>query len=375
MRTIALPLLVFRITGSALNLGLTFALEWFSFGIFSLVGGSLADRVNRKRMMIGSDLMRFAIILSFALGYESRWLSLPLLYGGIVLHAICGAIFNGGQVTSIPYVVGKSRATEAVAALTGTESAVNTIMPPIGGALFGLLGPLPALVVNAATYLASIASLAVVHDLGPEESMGLPRFRHVLDDVKIGFQFLLADRSMRIASFCSLFANVFGMMQTTALVPFVKRDLDGSDFLVGVAFGALGAGSVLGAALAPRLHVPFGKIVVAAYVLGWILYVPVAFTHNFTVAATALFFAAIPSGAYLAHILGWRMRVIPEDTVGRVFGAARLLVLCGTLPGALIGGAITDAYGARFTIAASLGASLIIVLYVASSPTLRREAR
>ena len=375
MRTIALPLLVFRITGSALNLGLTFALEWFSFGIFSLVGGSLADRVNRKRMMIGSDLMRFAIILSFALGYESRWLSLPLLYGGIVLHAICGAIFNGGQVTSIPYVVGKSRATEAVAALTGTESAVNTIMPPIGGALFGLLGPLPALVVNAATYLASIASLAVVHDLGPEESMGLPRFRHVLDDVKIGFQFLLADRSMRIASFCSLFANVFGMMQTTALVPFVKRDLDGSDFLVGVAFGALGAGSVLGAALAPRLRVPFGKIVVAAYVLGWVLYVPVAFTHNFTVAATALFFAAIPSGAYLAHILGWRMRVIPEDTVGRVFGAARLLVLCGTLPGALIGGAITDAYGARFTIAASLGASLIIVLYVASSPTLRREAR
>ena len=375
MRTIALPLLVFRITGSALNLGLTFALEWFSFGIFSLVGGSLADRVNRKRMMIGSDLMRFAIILSFALGYESRWLSLPLLYGGIVLHAICGAIFNGGQVTSIPYVVGKSRATEAVAALTGTESAVNTIMPPIGGALFGLLGPLPALVVNAATYLASIASLAVVHDLGPEESMGIPRFRHVLDDVKIGFQFLLADRSMRIASFCSLFANVFGMMQTTALVPFVKRDLDGSDFLVGIAFGALGAGSVLGAALAPRLHVPFGKIVVAAYVLGWVLYVPVAFTHNFTVAATALFFAAIPSGAYLAHILGWRMRVIPEDTVGRVFGAARLLVLCGTLPGALIGGAITDAYGARFTIAASLGASLIIVLYVASSPTLRREAR
>src|SRR5581483_9605910 len=115
LRTIALPLLVFKITGSALNLGLTFALEWFSFGIFSLVGGSLADRMNRKRLMIGCDFLRFAIILAFAIGYEARWLTLPLLYGGIVLHAICGAIFNGGQASSIPYVVGKDRATKAVA--------------------------------------------------------------------------------------------------------------------------------------------------------------------------------------------------------------------------------------------------------------------
>src|ERR1700738_2904535 len=70
LRTIAIPLLVFQLTGSALNLGLTYALEFFPFGVFSLVGGSLADRLDRRRLMIVCDAVRFAIIASFALAYH-----------------------------------------------------------------------------------------------------------------------------------------------------------------------------------------------------------------------------------------------------------------------------------------------------------------
>lgn len=354
---------------------MTYALEWWSFGLFSLVGGSLADRVNRKQLMIVCDVLRSALILTFALGYRGGWLTLTFLYSGIVLHAICGAIFNGGQASSIPYVVGKARATRAVAVLTGTESAVNTVSTPFGGALFGLIGPLPALLVNAATYLASVASLGAIRDLGPEETGRLPRLGHVVDDVRIGFRFLFADRAMRLISFASLAGNFIGFIEYTALVPFIKRDLAGSDFAVGIAFGAIGAGSVLGSALAPRLHLHFGRIVVIAYVLGWLLYVPVAFTHSFVVAAVALCLNAIPSGAYIAHVLGWRMRIIPEDTVGRVFGAVRLLVLLGTMPGALIGGAMADAFGARTTIIAALAATLAPAIFVCANKTIREEAR
>jgi MFS family permease len=375
LRTIALPLLVFKITGSALNLGVTYALEWWSFGIFSLVGGSLADRVNRKTLMIACDVLRSAIILAFALGYRAGWLTLPLLYAGIVLHASCGAVFNGGQASSIPYVVGKARATRAVAVLSGTESAVGTVSTPLGGALFGLMGPLPALLVNAVTYLASVASLGTIRDLGPEQTSGLPRFRHIAGDVRIGFRFLFADRAMRLISLASLFGNFLGMMEYTALVPLIKRNLGGSDFSVGIAFGALGAGSVVGAVLAPRLHASFGKIVVAAYVLGWIAYLPIAWTQSFTVLTIALFLSAIPGAAYLAHVLGWRMRVIPEETVGRVFGAVRLLVLFGLMPGALMGGAVADAFGARTAIVAALAGSLCSVVFVCFNRTIREESR
>ena len=374
LRTIALPLLVFKLTGSALNLGLTFSLEWFSFGVFSLVGGSLADRLNRKRLMISADIVRSLIILSFALGYRGGWLSLPLLYGGIVLHTACGAIFNGGQASSIPYVLGKDRATRAVSALIGTESAVNTAVPPLGGAIFGLFGPFPALIVNAATYLASIFSLSVIRDLGPETVTGFPRAHHVASDIAVGFRFLFGDNAMRIVTFASFMSNFFASIGFTAYVPFIKRDLGGNDLSVGIVFGAMGAGTVLGALLVSRVHVPFGKMMVIGYLWG-LLQFGLLWSHSTVLAAIVLGILSVGGGWTVSATLGWRMRIIPEETVGRVFGAARLIVLGGTLPGALLGGVIADVYDARTAIAASTIGIACVVVWVVANRTVREERR
>ena len=353
---------------------MTFALEYFAFGLFSLVGGSLADRLDRKRLMIVCDIVRFVIIATFGLGYVGNWLSVGLIYGGITLHAICGAIFLGGQASSIPYVVGKERGTNAIAALIATESAVGTVVPPLGGALFGLVGPLPALVVNAATYVVSVLSLGVIRDLGPEETTGLPQLRHVADDIALGFRFLFADPAMRAVSLASFVANFFGLLGFTAYIPFIKRDLGGTDLSVGIVLGAIGAGSVLGAALAPRVHWPFGKIVIWSYMCA-LVWLPLLWTHSLIVTTLVLGLGAIPSGLYISHVLGWRMRIIPEGTVGRVFGAVRLLVLCGTLPGALIGGAIADTYGARMAIAVSILGTYAVVVWLFANRTVREERR
>lgn len=340
-----------------------------------MVGGSFGDRVNRKKLMIGTDLVRFAIILAFALGYRTGWLSMPLLYGGIALHAACGAIFNGGQAGSIPYVLGKQRATQAMAALTGTEFLVNTIAPPIGGAMFALAGPLPALLTNAATYVASLLSLGAIRDLGPETTSGLPHVRHIVGDVRIGFRFLLGDRAMTLITVSSFVGNFFSMLGFTAYVPFIKHDLGGTDFTVGVVFGATGAGAVLGAILAPHVRVPFGKLMTGSYV--WTLVMlPLIWTHSAIVMAIVLGVnAVINVGVCLAHILGWRMRVIPAETVGRVFGAVRLLALGGTLPGALVGGVLADAYGARTAIITSLAGTYALAIWFVTNRTVREEAR
>jgi MFS family permease len=375
LRTIAIPLLVFKVTGSALNLGFTFALEYFAFGAFSLIGGSLADRINRKELMIACDIVRFLIIAAFAVAYDAGWLSVGMVYGGIVLHASCGAIFNGGQASSIPYVLGKDRATRAVAALQGTESVMNTIAPPVGGALFGMIGPLPALIVNAVTYVASLGSLSIIRDLGPERASGVPTLREIGHDIALGFRFLLADRAMRLLTQSSFIGNFIGMVGFVAVVPFVKRVLGGSDFDVGVVYGALGFGAVIGALIAPRLKMGFGKILMLGYIFAPIVELPLLWTANIVVAAVVWCLASVASGFTIAHIISWRMRVIPEESVGRVFGAVRLLVLCGTLPGAILGGAIADRFGARPAIAVGILGSMVIVAWLFSHKTARDEAR
>jgi MFS family permease len=377
LRLIAIPLLVYHLTGSALSIGITYALELGPFALFGLIGGSLADRLDRRRIMILCDAVRFVVMAMFALGYARGFLTLPLLYAGIVLLSIAAAIFVGAQASSIPYLIGKSRATQAIAALFAAEQLSLTILPPIGGALFALVGPLPALAANAGMYLVSQGLLTAVRTLGPETPSGLPRPSDVLADIAIGFGFAWRDAALRTMSIFSLAFNLFALMTGAVLIPFLKRDFGASDAVVGYALGIGAIGALVGSWLAGRVPKlwPFGRVIVISYACDGLLFVPVMLTHNLIV---AIAFLTITNACVLfeiAQIVGWRMRVTPEHLVGRVFGSVRLVVLIGTVPGALVGGALADRYGARVPIVVSGIGYLAMALAIAAFPSIRRERR
>jgi MFS family permease len=377
LRLIAIPLLVYHLTGTALSVGWTYALELGPFALFGLVGGSLADRLDRRSLMIGADVVRFAVLALFGLGYAFGFLSLGLLYAGIVTISLAAAVFMGGQASSIPFLLGKERATRATSVLMAAEQTTLTILPPIGGAFFALVGPLPALAINALTYLISQGSLALVPTLGPHAPSGLPTYREVRADIATGFRFMWGDRAMRAISAASFCLNFFGLMAGAVLIPFLKRDFGASDLVVGYALGCGAIGAVAGSWFAGRVPAswPFGRLLLVAYALDGVLFVPVMFTHHLVI---AIGFLSLTNGCALfeiAQIVGWRMRITPAELVGRVFGAVRLVALGGTVPGALAGGLIADRYGARAAmIVAGLG-YLGMALAVAAVPAIRRERR
>jgi len=377
LRIIAIPLLVYHLTGSALSVGVTYALELGPFALFGLVGGSLADRLDRRMLMIACDAVRFLVMAFFAVGYATKVLTLPALYAGIVAISIAAAVFVGGQASTIPYLLGKHRATKAMSALLAAEQLSQTILPPVGGALFALVGPLPALIANACTYLVSQISIAAVPGLGPDAPGRLPSLRVVASDVGVGFRAMWADRGLRSFSGVSLAFNFFGLMAGAVLIPFLKRDFGASDAVVGYSLGVGAIGAVVGSWVAG--HVPhswrFGRMMVVAYALDGLLFVPVMFTHNLALAVT---FLALTNGCVLfevAQLIGWRMRIIPEELVGRVSGAARFIALLGTVPGALAGGALADHFGARSAILVAGYGYLALALALAAIPSIRSERR
>jgi MFS family permease len=377
LRTIAIPLLVYHLTNSASALGLTYALEFLPFAVFGLVGGSLADRLDRRRLMIACDFVRFTIMALFAIGYATGLLSLPLLYTGITLISVAAAVFMGGQSSSIPYLLGKERATEAVAALIATEQATVLITPPIGGALFAITGALPALIINALTYLWSQVTIAIADGFGPDEPSGLPSTREVVADIATGFRFMWADAPMRSLTLLGGIFNFFGLMTGAVFIPFLKRDFGASDLVVGYALGVGAIGAVIGSMAAGRVQRrwPLGRVLAVAFTLDGLLFLPVMFTGNLL---TAIVFLSLTNACVtfeIAQIVGWRMRIIPEDLVGRVFGAVRLVVLIGTVPGAIVGGALADHFGARLPIIVSGVGYIATALLVWLAPALRREAR
>jgi predicted MFS family arabinose efflux permease len=294
-----------------------------------------------------------------------------------VVISTCAAAFLGGQSSSIPYMLGRERSTEAIAVLIASENTSNLVTPVIGGALFAYFGPLPALTLNALTYLASQISLSRIPSLGPETAAGVPSMRHLADDIVLGFRLLWGDATMRIQAVAGLVFNFFGFGSYAILIPFLKKGFGATDQQVGIFLGISAVGAVAGAAFAARYSRlwPFGKALTTAYVLDAFLFVPVVLVSNVWVAA--IFWAASNTVANfeVAQIIGFRMRVTPEEMIGRVMGAVRLLVLSSIAPGVLIFGYVADHFSPHAAMWIGCVGFIVMALAAVSLPALRNETR
>jgi len=232
-------------------------------------------------------------------------------------------------------------------------------------------------VATAASYLISQLSVAAVDTFGPDDRMGLDSIHDVRRDVIEGFRFLLADVPMRVMSSLSCVFNFFGFVAAAALIPFFKHDLGATDLSVGYAFGVGAVGSVVGSYVAGRMPstVSFGRVLTIAYLLDGALFVPVMLTHSLPIAVTFLALTNACVMFEIAQIVGWRTRVTPDGLVGRVFGAARLVALSGTVPGAILGGVLADRFGARLPIAVAGWGYLVMAVAITCIPAIRNERR
>ncbi|HEV3154662.1 MAG TPA: MFS transporter [Candidatus Baltobacteraceae bacterium] len=377
LRTLAVPLLVYRLTGSALSTGVSYICEIAPFAVFGLIGGSLADRLDRRTLMIGTDAVRCAIMALFALLYARHALTIPMLYGGLVLLSICAAVFMGGQASSIPFLLGRDRGTQAVAALAAAENTSNLITPVAGGALFSIFGPFPALAANALTYLLSQLSLARIPTLGPHETHGVPSLRHVTQDVRLGFSVLLADRGLRAQTFFSFALNTIGFGAYAVLIPFLKGGFHATDAQVGIFLGISACGAVCGSLVAGKFasRWPFGYALCVAYAIDAVLFLPVILTKNMWIAGVFWAIGNACAQFEVAQIVGFRLRVIPEELVGRVFGVVRLIVLFGIAPGVIAFGTIADKWGAHRAMEISAFGYLVLAFAAIASPAIRQERR
>jgi MFS family permease len=377
LRTLAVPLLAYHITHSALSTGAAFICEVAPFSLFSLVGGSLADRLDRRRLMIGCDAIRFAVMAFFAIAYWQHVLTLPMIYGGLIVISICAAAFMGGQSSCIPYLLGRERSTEAIAVLIASENASNLVTPVIGGAVFAFFGPLPALIVNALTYLASQMSLAVIPSLGPDEVQGVPSPRHLAADVALGFRQLWSDAAMRAQSLAGFSFNFFGFGCYAILIPFLKKGFGASDQVVGIFFGISAAGALIGAWLASRWATrwPFGRALTIAYLLDALAFLPVVLVQNVWLVAFFWALSNTIANFEIAQIIGFRLRVTPEHMIGRVMGAVRLFVLSGIAPGVLIFGWVADNRSPLTAMWIACIGYIVIALAALMTPAIRNERR
>lgn len=140
----ALPLLVYKLTGSALNLGISAAANFLPYLLFGLIIGALTDRVDRKRMMILTDLGRALTIASIPLMAVLGLLSVWWIYGVGFVASTLTICFDSGEFAAIPNLVKQDDLVTANGRIQASYSGASVAGPVLAGLLVAI-APLPTL--------------------------------------------------------------------------------------------------------------------------------------------------------------------------------------------------------------------------------------
>src|SRR5579859_1125067 len=246
--TVVLPILVYRLTGSALQTALLAGIAILPYLGFGLVAGALADRWDRRRLMIGCDLLNASLLGTIPLAAAFGVLTLFQIYLVAVLSATAFVWFDAANFGALPTLVGRERLVVANSYLWSGETLINILGPSLAGLLAALLGPAPAIGADALSYGLSAASLLLIrralHRPRPAALAG-PIYRQTLADIRSGLRFLWQHDLVRALTLLGFGVSLTGGAVAGLLVVYAVRGLGvpAADACIGLLFtaGAVGA--------------------------------------------------------------------------------------------------------------------------------------
>ena len=369
----ALPLLVFKLTHSATNMALTTASNLLPYLLFGLVLGAMVDRVNRKRMMLLTDVARGCVILVLPLLALSGSLQVWVIYAVAFVQSTLGILFDCGEFAAIPSLVGRNDLVAANGRIMATNSAGQVVGPILAGVLVTLMSPANLLFFDAASFLVSAASLALIRRSfnAPDSRPPSEGVAGLLKDVRAGLQYVLSHPVLRSISLMMALINFVGATEFSQLVLFAKRVLNATDSQVALLYAAGAAGVVIvSMAAAPiRRRLSFAVTALGALVISGVTVTAMALIGSYP-AALVLWAASAGFGLLLNINTGsLRQAIVPSHLYGRVISVAGVLAWSAIPLGALAGAAAIRLTGSVADVYAVTGVlTALIALSFAFSP-------
>ncbi len=370
-QTVVLAWLAFDLTGSELAVSAA-AATGFAPMLLGPVGGLLADRMHRPRLLIGSQLVALAAGVAIA---ALVMLDLAEYWHVLVAGALVGVMMAPLQpvrFTLTMDLVGERRVSSANAVNAVGMLGSRVVAPAIAGGLIARYGADVALWFSAAWYIPACWALI---RLGDERRGGAASAIVVMGEIAEAFRHALASRPLRALLVVTVLANTFAWPVILGFLPvFAEEVFDVGAAGLGLIVGVNGMGALIGAVGIASLGdfrrkgmlylvatMTFGIALTAFAVSGW-----------FGLALVLIFIAGAGSAGFGVMQSTLTMLLAPPDARGRVLGV--LMLSIGVLPGAmLVQGAVASAIGVAATTAVSGVVLCVLTMAVAaSSADLRR---
>lgn len=360
----ALPLLVFDLTGSAVSLGVTFAMFGLPHLFFGLLIGAWVDRVDRKRLMIVVDLLSAAVVAALPLASAAGVLSIWWIYASAFALATLGIFFEAAQFAAIPSLVSRDQLVTANGRIQASFSAARVIGPLAAGAMLAFIPIDSLLYIDAATFAVSALALSLI--ARPFNVAGERARATLHDDVMEGLRYVLRHPVLRNISAMMALVNFVGVTVFAQLVLFAKQRFGVSDAELGLLFAANGAGVVLMSLAAGPLRSrwSFGNVALGALMLSGLATVALAFAPSYPLAVAM---SAVSSGLGILFNINTgslRQAIVPNHLLGRIITIAMVLAFSASPLGATLGGLVIERLGDVQAVYAAIGVAVFgIALY------------
>jgi MFS family permease len=348
---LALLWFVYSITGSPLKTTIIGILQTVPPILFGPLIGVWIDRLPKKALLIGADLLRAVLIGLIPCGIPPEAFTVELLYLLVLLHALASAVFGPTLTASVPYLVSRPQFTAANALLQSTTSLGIIVGPALSGIGIAALSSQKVLCLNAATYLVSAACfLPVCLSVAADPAAAASPAGSTVRDLVEGLRFALLRQQAILLLILTAALYSFGSAALTTLFPvFGRRLLDLGPVEVGYLWSALGLGLLLtsvalvcvtGWDLRQRVQLIAGASATsgaAICALGWV--------RNGLLAGLLMSVIGAGMGALTPIAWGVLQELTPTPMVGRVLGIYNAGAMTAAISGITAFGWLTEGFG------------------------------
>ncbi|MFI7870511.1 MFS transporter [Streptomyces salinarius] len=322
--------------------------------LVGLPAGAWVDRMRKRSVLIGTDLLRAAALLTVPLARWAGLLDIRLLYAVALLHGVLTVFFDVAHVSYLPHLVGRGNLVEGNAKLSAVRSVTGIGGPAVAGPLVGLVGAPATLLAGSAgmTLSGLLAATIRRREEQPETTSEQPRLG---TEIMEGLRFVLHRPALRAIMFSDALFNLSLVMYQTMLLVFLERTMGLGPFGIGLVLSGMGCGALLGALTATTLARRVGgrPVIWLATLLTCPLTVLMPLARpGWTLYAGAVGLAALSLGGVVRVVAqsSLQQSLTPDRLLGRMAATARFVSSGGVPLGGLLGGASGAAFGATGTL-------------------------
>lgn len=350
---VVLPILIFQQTGSALQTSLLATFNVLPYLAFGLFAGAVADRVDRKRLMLLCDGVNALLLASIPVAAALDALTVPHIYTVALLSASAFVWFDAANFGALPALVGREHVLEANSLIWSSGTVIEIITPSLAGVLAATLGAANAISLDAASYgISALLLLLIVRSFNvarnPTGSAARPRMGA---DIREGLKFLWHHELVRSLTLLGFGVSFTSGAVTSLLVVYAVRALrlPQNDARIGLLYTAGAIGALLASLWLPQLVRRFavGRITLVGIFANLASLIGVILAPNIWVGLIVYALWSFCYSLVVINGISLRQMVTPEHLLSRVNVTARMIAWGGSPFGAAIGGLLAETFDIR----------------------------